>query len=138
MDDARWCSTVVDECNAVVIAVDYRLAPECPFPTAVEDGVDAVIWVHQNAEELGIDPNKIALSGFSSGANMACSVPLRLWDEMMGFPREDETQRPTSSENPFRTPAASCSKLPQEEASRVEMLDPNGPPPPMKRSPVTK
>lgn len=94
MDDARWCSTVVDECNAVVIAVDYRLAPEMPFPTAVEDGVDAVIWVHQHAEELGIDPNKIALSGFSSGANMACTVPLRLWDEMMGFPREDETNHP--------------------------------------------
>lgn len=140
MDDARWCSTVVDECNAVVIAVDYRLAPECPFPTAVEDGVDAVIWVHQNAEELGIDPNKIALSGFSSGANMACTVPLRLWDEMMGFPREDERNmgNPVSkSNNPFDSPESSTSKLPQE-ASRVEMIDPSGPAPPLKRSPVTK
>ncbi|KAM0720842.1 hypothetical protein Q7P37_003127 [Cladosporium fusiforme] len=140
MDDARWCSTVVDECNAVVIAVDYRLAPECPFPTAVEDGVDAVIWVHQNAEELGIDPNKIALSGFSSGANMACTVPLRLWDEMMGFPREDDTnmRNPVSrSQNPFDSPESSTSKLPQQ-AGQVEMIDPSGPPPPMKRSPITK
>lgn len=140
MDDARWCSTVVDECNAVVIAVDYRLAPECPFPTAVEDGVDAVIWVHQNAEELGIDPNKIALSGFSSGANMACSVPLRLWDEMTGFPREDESNMDNpvrKSQNPFDSPESSTSKLPQE-ASRVEMLNPTETPPPLKRGPVTK
>ena len=140
MDDARWCSTVVDECNAVVVAVDYRLAPEMPFPTAVEDGVDAVMWVHQHAEELGIDPNKIALSGFSSGANMACTVPLRLYDELMGFPREDETIRNTASnsQNPFDTPESSTSKLPQE-ASRVEHLDPSTqPPPPLNRSPLTK
>lgn len=139
MDDARWCSTVVDECNAVVVAVDYRLAPEMPFPTAVEDGVDAVMWVHQHAEELGIDPNKIALSGFSSGANMACTVPLRLWDEMMGFPREDETVRnqASNSQNPFDTPDASTSKLPQE-ASRIEQLDASHPAPPLNRSPLTK
>jgi hypothetical protein len=136
MDDARWCTTVVAECNAVVIAVDYRLAPEMPFPTAVEDGVDAVMWVHQHAEELGIDPNKIALSGFSSGANMACSIPLRLWDEMMGFPREDETIRSSTSDNPFNTPDASTSKLSQE--ARVEVLDPSKPAPPLKRSPLTK
>lgn len=139
MDDARWCTTVVDECNAVVIAVDYRLAPEMPFPTAVEDGVDAVMWVHQHAEELGIDPNKIALSGFSSGANMACSIPLRLWDEMMGFPREDEPTRPNqanSSQDPFESPASSTNKLPQE--SRVETLDPSQPAPALKRSPLTK
>lgn len=146
MDDARWCSTVVDECNAVVISVDYRLAPECPFPTAVEDGVDAVIWVHQNADELGIDPNKIALSGFSSGANMACTVPLRLWDEMMGFPREDDTVRPnqvpnpvSKSDNPYdSSPESSTSKLPQNDGSRVQLLDPAQPPPPLQRGPATK
>jgi hypothetical protein len=136
MDDARWCTTVVNECNAVVIAVDYRRAPEMPFPTAVEDGVDAVIWVHQHAEELGIDPNKIALSGFSSGANMACSIPLRLWDEMMGFPREDESARASTPNNPFESPTSSTSKLPQD--GRVETLDPSKPPPTLKRSPLTK
>lgn len=85
MDDARWCGTVVDELNAVVVSVDYRLAPECPFPTAVEDGVDAVLWVHKHASELGIDTDKIALSGFSSGGNMAFTVPLRLYDHLTNF-----------------------------------------------------
>lgn len=86
-DDARWCGTVVEQCEAVVISVEYRLAPECPFPTAVEDGVDAVLWVADHAEELGINPEKIALSGFSSGANMAFTVPLRLWDHQTEFAR---------------------------------------------------
>jgi hypothetical protein len=133
MDDARWCTTVVDECNAVVISVDYRRAPEMPFPTAVEDGVDAVIWVHQHAEELGIDPNKIALSGFSSGANMAVTIPLRLWDEMMGFPREDESPRQSTSNS---SPEPSAAKFSQE--ARVETIDPSKPPPPLNRSPLTK
>lgn len=97
-DDARWCGTVVDECHAVVVSVDYRLAPECPFPTAVEDGVDAVLWIHEHATELGIDPDKIALSGFSSGGNMAFTVPLRLYDEQSGFLREDKASRPPSSQ----------------------------------------
>ena len=94
-DDARWCGTVVDECNAVVVSVDYRLAPEHPFPTAVEDGVDSVIYIHQHAEELGIDQNKIALSGFSSGGNMCFTVPLRLYDELHAFPRDDSSRPPT-------------------------------------------
>lgn len=88
-DDARWCNTVVEECQAVVVSVDYRLAPECPFPTAVEDGVDAVLWVYRHAKELGIDRDNIAISGFSSGGNMAFSVPLRLYDEQTGFDRSE-------------------------------------------------
>jgi len=101
-DDARWCGTVVDECHAVVVSVDYRLAPECPFPTAVEDGVDAVLWIHEHAVELGIDRDKIALSGFSSGGNMAFTVPLRLYDEQSGFLRDDKASRPTSRQRAER------------------------------------
>ena len=148
LDDARWCGTVVDECNAVVISVDYRLAPECPFPTAVEDGVDAVLYVHRHAEELGIDKDKIALSGFSSGANMACTVPLRLYDEMMGFPRDEPMSRPpTAKEKVERAmhgvssklhktksnsggSAASSSTRVAPESSNVQVLSPDDPPPP--------
>lgn len=86
-DDARWAHTVVHECHAVVVSVEYRLAPEHPFPTAVEDGVDAVLWVAKHSQELGIDPDKIALSGFSSGGNMAFTVPLRLYDHLTDFER---------------------------------------------------
>ncbi|KAI5244010.1 alpha/beta-hydrolase [Aureobasidium subglaciale] len=96
-DDARWCGTVVDECGAVVVSVDYRLAPENPFPTAVEDGVDAVLYMANNANELGIDERKIALSGFSSGANMAFTVPLRLYDHQSEFSRIETSQGASSS-----------------------------------------
>lgn len=101
-DDARWCATVVEQCDAVVVSVDYRLAPECPFPTAVEDGVDAVLWIAEHAAELGIDADKIALSGFSSGANMAFTVPLRLHDHMTQFSRtltRDDTSPPQAMGN---------------------------------------
>jgi len=80
-DDARWAAAVVDQLGAVVVAVDYRLAPENPFPTAVEDGADAVLYLIDHAEELAIDPNKICISGFSAGGNLAFSVPLRLQEE---------------------------------------------------------
>lgn len=77
-DDARWVRQVIEEVDVVVASVDYRLAPECPFPTAVEDGADAVLYLAKHAKDLGIDRNKIALSGFSSGGNMALTVPLLL------------------------------------------------------------
>lgn len=82
-DDARWAQAVVDEVNAVVVSVDYRLAPEHPFPTAVEDGVDAVLYLVGHAEELGIDANRIAMSGFSAGGNMAFTTSLRLKEEIL-------------------------------------------------------
>jgi len=81
-DDARWCDTVVREVGAVVVSVDYRLAPECPFPTAVEDGADAILYLVQHAVQLNLDVENIAVSGFSSGANMCFTVPLRLLEEL--------------------------------------------------------
>jgi len=77
-DDARWAGAVTEQIEAVVVSVDYRLAPEHPFPTAVEDGADTVLWVAAHAEELGLDKERIALSGFSSGGNLCFTVPLRL------------------------------------------------------------
>ncbi|KAF1987196.1 hypothetical protein K402DRAFT_412200 [Aulographum hederae CBS 113979] len=97
-DDARWCKTVVDELSAVCVSVDYRLAPEHPFPTAVEDGVDAILYLAHHAEELNIDLDKIAVSGFSSGANMSFTVPLRLQEEMLSelTPSSDSDSTTTS------------------------------------------
>lgn len=81
-DDARWSNIVVEEVGAVVVSVAYRLAPEYPFPTAVEDGADAILWLAQNAEELMLDPDRFAVSGFSSGGNMSFTVPLCLQGEL--------------------------------------------------------
>ncbi|KAK0812861.1 hypothetical protein LTR75_004808 [Friedmanniomyces endolithicus] len=138
-DDARWCGTVVDELNAVVISVDYRLAPEFPFPTAVEDGADAVLWVYEHHDELGIDREKIALSGFSSGANMAFTVPLRLYDEHIGFRREEEASKvdadlhgSTSIVDSTRPSSSSSTKVassPSTPHNPVSPADPESSPP---------
>ncbi|KAJ3749199.1 Alpha/Beta hydrolase protein [Lentinula detonsa] len=80
-DDARWARAVVHYADAVVVSVDYRLAPEHPFPTAIEDGVDATLYLVEHADELKIDPHRIAYSGFSAGGNMSFSVPIRLAEE---------------------------------------------------------
>ena len=78
-DDCRWFATVLEMTDAIVASVDYRLAPEFPFPTAVDDGADAVLWLVSQAEELGIDLDRgIVLSGFSAGANLAFTIPLKL------------------------------------------------------------
>lgn len=82
-DDARWAHTVVEQVGAVVVSVAYRLAPECPFPTAVEDGADAVLYLAQHADELFLDSSRFALSGFSSGGNMSFTVPLCLQGELL-------------------------------------------------------
>ncbi|KAF2190985.1 hypothetical protein K469DRAFT_732512 [Zopfia rhizophila CBS 207.26] len=82
-DDARWAGVVVDQVGAVVVSVDYRLAPEFPFPTAVEDGADAIIYLARHADQLMLDPDRFAVSGFSSGGNMSFTVPLCLQGELL-------------------------------------------------------
>jgi len=78
MDDARFARVVLETCGAVFISVEYRLAPEYPFPVAVEDGADALLYVINHADELHIDPLRLATSGFSAGGNLALTSPLRL------------------------------------------------------------
>src|SRR5262245_3892130 len=65
------CRTLCHDTGATVFSLDYRLAPEHPFPAAVEDTVDALVWLSREADSLGLDASRLALVGDSAGAGLA-------------------------------------------------------------------
>lgn len=70
----------------VVISVDYRLAPEAPFPAAVDDCIAAFQWAHAQAQALGIDPKRIAVGGDSAGGQLSAVVCLSQRDASAPMP----------------------------------------------------
>ena len=65
------CRFLAAHTGVAVLSIDYRLAPEHPFPAAVEDALAAFAWADAHADELGADPARIAVGGDSAGGNLA-------------------------------------------------------------------
>lgn len=70
-DDALWAGALMKAVDAVVFSVNYRLAPEYPYPKAVEDCADSIIQIARRADEFGVDADRIIVSGFSAGGSLA-------------------------------------------------------------------
>lgn len=99
-----WISDVQarERCAAadtVVVSVDYRLAPEHPFPTPLEDCRAAWLWVVRHADALGIDPDRLSLGGVSAGGNLAASLCLLLRDRGEPLPVMQLLEAPAADFN---------------------------------------
>lgn len=115
MDDARfdnWCN----QYGIVGVSVDYRLAPENPYPTPLDDCYAGLEWVHQNATTLGIDTGRIGIGGASAGAGLAAGLGLLARDraefavafQLLIYPMIDDRQITVSStwSDPIWSPGA--------------------------------
>ncbi len=79
--EAPFSGRLARELGAVVVSPDYRLAPENPFPAALDDCMAVLRWMLDNADELGIDPQRVAVAGASAGGGLSAAVAQRSHDE---------------------------------------------------------
>lgn len=83
--DAGFCRMLAREADCVVVAADYRLAPEHPWPVPPDDCWAAMRWVSDNASTIGVDRALLSVGGSSAGACLAAGVALRARDEGLGL-----------------------------------------------------
>jgi len=95
----KECRLLSSKANCIVVAVDYRLAPESPFPAAVEDAWAALKWVVDQGSTIGIDTHRLAVGGDSAGGNLAAVMALMARDaaidlklQMLVYPATDASQ----------------------------------------------
>ena len=97
---------IARELGITVLSVDYRLAPENPIPAPLDDCYAALGWLHQNAADLGVDPQRIGIGGESAGGGLAAALAIKARDEgeysicwqALTYPMLDD--RTGSAENP--------------------------------------
>ncbi len=105
LDDARldyWVSTL----GIAAVSVEYRLAPEHPFPTPLEDCYAGLQWVAANAADLGIDTDKIGIGGVSAGGGLCAALAMLIRDrgelsakfQLLDCPMIDDRQATPSSQ----------------------------------------
>jgi acetyl esterase/lipase len=107
------CYRYVKDVGCVIVSPAYRLAPENPAPAAYEDCYAALLWFSSNAEKIGVDPSRIAVTGLSSGGGLTVAVCLMARDrsgpmpifQMPIAPTIDDRLR-TKSSTEFRDPRA--------------------------------
>jgi acetyl esterase/lipase len=106
----RWFGTGavidwVDDLDAILITVEYRLAPEYPYPAPVDDCYTGLLWAEAHHAELGFDPDQLVIAGASAGGGLAAGVTLRIRDEggpslagqMLIYPMLDDRNETVSS-----------------------------------------
>ncbi|MGW1991945.1 alpha/beta hydrolase [Embleya sp. NPDC001921] len=101
------CREIANRAGVLVVSVDYRLAPENPYPAGLEDFYTAASWVVEHAADIGADPARVAVGGDSAGANLATVTCLMARDrggptfrcQMLAYPGLDAvSQRPSWTE----------------------------------------
>lgn len=105
-NDHQAAITLCDAIGALVVSVDYRLAPEHPYPAAPEDCYAALHWMAGNAEELGVSTSRLAVYGASAGGGLAVAVCLMARDRrgprvhflMAIYPMLDDRNETASSQ----------------------------------------
>ncbi len=133
-----FCRLLCEAADVIIVSVEYRLAPEHPYPAALDDTITATRWAAEHAQKWGGDPSRLALGGDSAGANLAAvaanqlcargeaSAPRAL---MLLYPITDhpDAGHPSYEENAtgYGLDAALMRWFTQQYAANVSPTDPN-------------